>query len=52
MHFFMIELALNSSCHMRIVSIADDLTSISDYMGDVTFMELFRTPADWFPFNY
>ena len=34
---------------MRIGSLADDPTGVSDYMADITFMELFRTPVDRFP---
>ena len=31
---------------MRIGSLADDPTGVSDYMADITFMELFGTLAD------
>ena len=48
----MIELALNSSCHIRIGSIADDLNVVSDDVADITFMELFGTSAVKSPINY
>ena len=52
MCFLLIELALNSSCRMRIGCLADDLAGISDYMAGIDFMKLFENPADKFLVNY
>jgi len=37
---------------MRIGFKSDDLVVISEYMADITFIELFGTPADRFPVIY
>ena len=52
MRLYIIEFVSNYSCHMRFGFIADDSFGVLDFMADIIFIELFKTPPDKFLINY